>query len=319
MPVFPKPRVRWEYDVATERRRLLAHKAVRGIPDRSPESLMIGTWNIANFGAQARRACDHRLIAEILGWFDVVAVQECRDNVGDLYDVLHYMGNGWQAVMSDASGNNERMVFLYDSTRVTRLDEIGEIGFPPAVVDGIRLHGVRGHFAGFDRSPYLASFQLKWAHLSVQLVNVHLFYGSEARRDIERRALETAAVAKWTDLQHRSRYLGAREVIALGDFNMPKPARDGGNIVYDALTSAGLVTPAHSSEIGSAIATDNHYDQVALFPAAAKSWLVDIGVFDYDTVVFRDLRERKGKAVFEGYLRYYMSDHRPMWVRVRPG
>ena len=190
---------------------------------------------------------------------------------------------------------------------------------PLTVVDGIRLHGVRGHFAGFDRSPYLASFQLKWAHLSVQLVNVHLFYGSEARRDIERRALETAAVAKWTDLQHRSRYLGAREVIALGDFNMPKPARDGGNIVYDALTSAGLVTPAHSSEIGSAIATDNHYDQVALFPAAAKSWLVDIGVFDYDTVVFRDLRERKGKAVFEGYLRYYMSDHRPMWVRVRPG
>ena len=161
MPVFPKPRVRWEYDVATERRRLRAHKAVRGIPGRSPESLLIGTWNIANFGAQARRACDHRLIAEILGWFDVVAVQECRDNVGDLYDVLHYMGNGWQAVMSDASGNNERMVFLYDSTRVIRLDEIGEIGFPPTVVDRIRLRAVSGHFAGFDRSPYLASFQLR--------------------------------------------------------------------------------------------------------------------------------------------------------------
>jgi hypothetical protein len=71
-------------------------------------------------------------------------------------------------------------------------------------VDRIRLHGVRGHFAGFDRSPYLASFQLKGLPLSVQLVNVHLFYGSEARKDIERRALETAAVAKWTDLRHRS-------------------------------------------------------------------------------------------------------------------
>src|ERR1041385_5291422 len=296
MPVFPKPRVRWEYDVATERRRLLAHKAVRGIPDRSPESLLIGTRNIANFGAQARRARAPRLTPEILGWFDVIAVQECRDNVGDLYDVLHYMGSGWQAVMSDASGNNERMVFLYDSTRVIRLDEIGEIGFPPTVVDRIRLHGVRGHFAGFDRSPYLASFQLKGLPLSVQLVNVHLFYGSEARKDIERRALETAAVAKWTDLRHRSRYLGAREVIALGDFNMPKPRRDGGNIVYDALTSAGLVTPPHSSEIGSAIASDNQYDQVALFPAAAKGWLVDVGVFDYDTVVFRELRARRGRA-----------------------
>ena len=49
-------------------------------------------------------------------------------------------------------------------------------------------------------------------------------------------------------------------MIALGDFNMPKPWRDGGNIVYDALTSAGLVTPPHSSEIGSAIASDNQYD-----------------------------------------------------------
>jgi hypothetical protein len=74
MPVFPKPRVAWEYDVATERRRLRAHKAVRGIPDRSPENLLIGTWNIANFGAQARRACDHRLIAEILGW---LAISTC--------------------------------------------------------------------------------------------------------------------------------------------------------------------------------------------------------------------------------------------------
>ena len=78
------------------------------------------------------------------------------------------------------------------------------------MADRIRLHGVRGHFAGFDRSPYLASFQLKGLPLSVQLVNVHLFYGSEARKDIERRALETAAVAKWTDLRHRSRYLGPR-------------------------------------------------------------------------------------------------------------
>jgi len=92
--------------------------------------------------------------------------------------------------MSDASGNDERMVFIYDSARVTRLDEIGEIDFPPTVVDRIKLKGVKAKFAGFDRSPYLASFQLTGLPLSVQLVNVHLFYGSEARKDTERRALE---------------------------------------------------------------------------------------------------------------------------------
>src|ERR1043166_751178 len=43
MPVFPRPTVAYEYDVATERRRLRAHKVVRGIPDREPGTLLVGT------------------------------------------------------------------------------------------------------------------------------------------------------------------------------------------------------------------------------------------------------------------------------------
>jgi endonuclease/exonuclease/phosphatase family metal-dependent hydrolase len=162
----------------------------------------------------------------------------------------------------------------------------------------------------------MASFKAN-ERLSVLLINVHLFYGSSARKDIERRALETAAVARWAAGRRRSRFSFAREVVAVGDFNMPKPARDGGNIVYDALTQEGLVTPPHSSTIGSAIASDNHYDQVALFPGTTKNCLTQVGVFDYDKVVFPELWMGRGKAVFDGYLRYYMSDHRPLWVKMR--
>jgi hypothetical protein len=61
----------------------------------------------------------------------------------------------------------------------------------------------------------------------VQLVNVHLYYGSESPRDVERRTLETVAAARWTALRTKSRYAGARELIALGDFNMPKPGSNG--------------------------------------------------------------------------------------------
>jgi endonuclease/exonuclease/phosphatase family metal-dependent hydrolase len=319
MPVFPKPTVAYTYSVATEVQRLRQHKQVRAIPAKTADTLLIGTWNIANLGAQARRASDHELIAEVLSWFDVIAVQECRDNFGDLYDIQHYMGGAYQIVMSDASGNNERMVFLYDSAKVIRLDEIGEIAYPPAALGKIKLKGSTASFTGFDRTPYLASFQLRGKPLSVQLVNVHLFYGSAADpADIERRALETIAVAKWTLARQKSKYLGAREVIALGDFNMPKPKPDGGNIVYDALTSGGLVLPPHSSGIGSSIASDNHYDQIAVFPPTAQKWLVDLGVFDFDQVVFKQLWQGHGKAVFNGYLRYYLSDHRPMWMRLRP-
>ncbi|MEO5826073.1 MAG: hypothetical protein ABIR59_09310 [Gemmatimonadales bacterium] len=89
--------------------------------------------------------------------------------------------------------------------------------------------------------------------------------------------------------------------------------------VYDALTSRGLVVPEHSTVAGSSIASDNRYDQVALLSATTKKWLVNIGVFDFDAVVFRDLWTRRGQKVFNEYVRYYLSDHRMMWVEVGVG
>lgn len=91
------------------------------------------------------------------------------------------------------------------------------------------------------------------------------------------------------------------------------------NPVYDALTSRGLVVPMHSGLVGSSIASDNFYDQVALFPATSKKWFVQMGVFDFDKVVFPDLWARGNRQAFNAYLRYYLSDHRPMWVEVRVG
>ena len=172
---------------------------------------------------------------------------------------------------------------------------------------------------GFDRTPYLTSFRLD-DKLSILVINVHLYFGDAQKKAVERRALETAAVARWADQRRRSPYSFAREVVAIGDFNMPKPKKDGGSVVYDALTSQGLVVPAHTSEIGSSIATDNHYDQVAYFPSTSKNCVVDWGVFDYDKVAFSGLwhaTDKKKQKTFYAYLRYYMSDHRPMWVRLR--
>lgn len=320
MPVFPKPRVQFSYDVGAEIKALIAHRVVRNVPKKEKDTLLVGSWNVANLGAQLRRGDDLRLIAEILSWFDIAAVQECRDNFGDLEDIMHYLADGYGYVMSDASGNNERMVFLCDRKKLRLLEEIGEISFPPKEAARVAIPGVKAKFAGFDRTPYLASFVLN-DKMSVLLINVHLFYGSEAKPDIQRRALETAAVARWAAVRRKSRYSFAREVVALGDFNMPKPDKHGGNVVYDALTSRGLVTPEHSAEIGSSIASDNHYDQVAIFPETSKNCFVDMGVYDYDTVIFRELWNRGTSAAdrntFMGYLRYYMSDHRPVWFRMR--
>jgi endonuclease/exonuclease/phosphatase family metal-dependent hydrolase len=319
MPPFPKPRTRFAYDLALECRRLRAHRAVRGIPRKAKGTLLIGSWNVANLGLQERRLDDLALIAEILTWFDVIAVQECRDNFADLYQVVHLMGARYQVLMSDAGGNSERLVFIYDHRKLGLLDEIGEVSIAPSRAKSVRLDPEGAPFVGFDRPPYLASFNLTGTPLSVQLVNVHLFFGSPGPADLVRRALEVKAMARWAALRNESPYAGARELIALGDFNMPKPRRDGGNVVYDALTSRGLVTPKHSTVVGSSIASDNQYDQVAMFPKTTKAWLVNIGVFDFDAVVFPELWARGNRQAFNAYLRYYLSDHRPMWVEVRVG
>lgn len=315
MPVFPKPAFPFVYDVQAEIQNLRSHKAVRQIPERGNDALLAATWNIANFGAQQRRDQDRSLIAEIISWFDITAVQECRENFADLDDVLHKLGGSYRYLMSDASGNDERMVFIYDSSKVAPLEEIGEIAFPPSDYASITLPGVTQKFDGFDRTPFLVSFEYRLT--SFLFVNVHLFYGDDKPKSLARRSLETFAVAKWADRRHHSKYAFTRELVVMGDFNMPKS--DPTDPIFKSLTRLGLDVPEHSSQIASNIANDANYDQIAFLPGTTKTWFHGVkGVFDYDQVVFPALWDNgKGKKKFLAYLRYYISDHRPMWVQLR--
>lgn len=320
MPDFPKPKFRFQYSVAAEAQTLRQHKQTRGVPDKTQNTVLVATWNIANLGTQDRRDQDHRLIAEILSWFDVVAIQEVKDDFSHLFDIQHHLGPGFRVLMSDVAGNNERIAFVYDRTKVTLLEKVGEIAFPPGDLSKVKIKGIKKTFEGFDRTPYLAAFQA--GKLSFLLVNVHLYFGkqntkAEKKASLERRALETFAVARWADLRAKSPYAFTRDIIALGDFNMPKAQP--GDPIFNALTSKGLELPPHTSKIGSAIASDNEYDQVAFFPGAtAQDFTGQKGIFDYDKVIFPALWGTGNNVKnFNAYLRYYISDHRPMWVEFR--
>ena len=314
MPVFPKPKFPFDYSVPDEIDNLRRHKQKRGIPERDAEHLTVATWNIANFGVQQRRDKDHALIAEILSWFDIVAIQECRENFGGLFDVHSKLPPSYRVTLSDVAGNNERMTFLYDSQKLALLEEVGEIAFPPSDYKRIKLPGIQEKFVGFDRTPYLASFEA--GETSFTLVNVHLFFGNNKPASLNRRALETFAVAKWCDQRKKSRFSFTRELLTMGDFNMPKSEPD--DPIYKALTSLGLELPEHSTQISSAIASDANYDQIAFLPDTTRDHFTGAkGVFDYDTVIFPELwGTGNNKRNFRTYLRYYISDHRPMWVQL---
>jgi len=119
---------------------------------------------------------------------------------------------------------------------------------------------------GFDRNPYIAAF--KADTFVFVLVNVHRYFGKDDIESIERRSLETYGVSRWADLTRKSKNSYSTDIIALGDFNLPKVEKE--DPIYKALTARGLILPEHSSRISSSIALDKAYDQIAFFPGPTK-------------------------------------------------
>src|SRR3954454_19311657 len=157
MPPFPKPA--WDadfpVDAAREVKALRAHARRRGIPKRAPYRLLVATWNIANLGLQRRTdPVDYTLLAEIVRWFDVIAIQEVNDNLDGLRAIKAQLPAAYRVLFSDPSGNRERGAFAYDSRRVRLLDKTGRLSIPPSDLKHIRLPDSAQPFPGFDRGPY---------------------------------------------------------------------------------------------------------------------------------------------------------------------
>lgn len=54
-----------------------------------------------------------------------------------------------------------------------------------------------------------------------------------------------------------------------------------------------------------------------MFPGPARRLVTGVGVYDFDAVVFRELWKRGSVKQFNEYVRYYLSDHRVMWVQAQ--
>ncbi len=317
MPSFPKPKFPYAYKPQDEIKALRTYRDTepgRAIPSKANKRLLLATWNVANLGEQKRRPRDYRLLAEIISWFDIIAIQEVKDDILGLRVLQRYLPSSYEALFSDIGGNDERMAYLYDAKKISQLEMVGEIAVPVKDHRHIKLPGVTRKFRGFDRNPYVAAFVA--GSLKFVVVNVHLFFGDDNRWDRERRSLEAYATARWADLRHKDKDAYARHIIVLGDFNLPKV--EPGDLIYTALRKRGLRRPKHSTSIGSSISTDSHYDQIMFFPGETKKRFTgNTGIFDFDRSIFRRLWETKTQKQFQAYLRYYISDHRPMWAEFR--
>ncbi|MBU2887895.1 endonuclease/exonuclease/phosphatase family protein [Gilvimarinus agarilyticus] len=308
------------FDVAQEKRRLAYHFNKRGIPNKEKDKLLIATWNLTNFGAQDRMAEHLEIMAYIIGQFDVIAVQEIADDLSQFNELMEFLNKrgNYKASFSDIAGNQERLAFVYNASKVKQVGLVAELAMrgyeQRRITIEVGKEKVEEEFEGFNRNPYMMTFQAN--DFEFTLVNVHLYWS-----DTRVRQLETKALSRWA--KNRSvkgkRFLPSEDIMLLGDFNMP--AIKEGDRFYDEIKDNGLVAPLHDTEyIGSNLAGDKSYDQLFFFPKHTEEDFTHgkIGVYDFDNVVFRDLwksDQSAKKEYFFQYIRYYIADHRPLWAQ----
>ena len=98
----------------------------------------MATWNIREFeskkyGPRQKEALYY--IAEIIDHFDIVAVQEVRDDLSSLEEVMDILGSSWDYLLTDVTAGGqgffERMAFVYDKRKVNFGGLAGEIVVKP--------------------------------------------------------------------------------------------------------------------------------------------------------------------------------------------
>lgn len=254
-------------------------------------------------------------------------MQEVNDDL-DLFNTLkRILGRDWDFIATDTSpgkpGNDERMVFLFDTRKVRfrsiageitlledeliRLNELKaevplggklilpdgtESNIPPGAVlklpDGSKMLSGRQ----FVRTPFLVSFQAGW--FKFNLCTVHMLYG-EGRAGLEQRTKEIAQIARVFQSRaaaerrrnkEKKRDEDANEAyIVLGDFNIEKV----GHATMNALLENGFTMAEELQNAPTNMFQTKHYDQIAVLKGhgVVRQRKGLAGVLDVFQVVFR--------------------------------
>jgi len=342
---FSSPTPKHSYTYSKERDAITKHFTKRNVPKSTPGRLLLASWNVANLGVQGRTLNAKKLIAHTLKRFDLVALQEVKNELGSFHSVMKHMGPAFDYFITDPGGNTERMAFVYRKSRVTPTNLFGEVAlraaeYPRRTVN-VRWKDKKGNdrvdkfeklrFVPFDRNPAIGSF--KCGSFDFVLANCHLYFGSfqnskkkEERARYARRVLEIFALSRWADRRFDSSTAYDKDIIILGDMNVPVMEKN--EATYKALVKFGwlpLQPVQYASKTGgSNLGNDKTYDQMLFAPGGTQHRVKDQGIFDFDKAIFRPLWNKlegqmsKGKAIkkFNAHVKHHISDHRPLWVQL---
>jgi exonuclease III len=288
--------------------RLNRHGTNLGLPAARTDTFVVASWNLRHFGGLAAKKADRardieafRFIASVISRFDLVALQEVKDDLASLRQ-LHKLLPDYELVASDTTGNYERLAFLYRSGKVRHTDLAAEVDLPMDVVqtqmkadwqafrDAFASYGkkieknprFKGRIElpttiGFERAPHCVSFDVGSPDqpLSFLAFNTHIFYGK--KRDD--RTLEFLAFLDWLyDRWSKVGCIFAPNFFVFGDMNAEVASDDAKTSrarILKFIEAADATCRTEARKRAKSAAAKKLVDsQITLFPFAKKTkWI----------------------------------------------
>jgi len=316
-----------------------AHKRLRNglleanFPSRdSSDSFLFATWNLRNISLDSTQRGGKRLeeayifIAEILSYFDIIAIQEVHD-LEAINKVLSYMNENYSSEFSLVApgryGNNERQGFIYDNRKI----KPGSVSTTLVIENELLTKTGSGQPA---RPPFLMEFVIN--NRKIVVVNSHIYFGSTGGIKYDYRQKELEAVSHGI-LKTKKSDFKEIPVIWAGDLNFTQA----NGKEHDIVKLAGFIAPATLVSLDTSVGKlSRPYDQI-LTPLMDSNKLKfgAYGVFDPFEYVFRlqdylhykidlarlyDLNETSDNDLKKSYERlrtYQLSDHKIKWAEFR--
>ncbi len=305
------------------------------IPEKSADkSLLLASWNIKEFGHLNDRIPEsYFYIAEVISMFDLVAIQEVKTRLDDLYKVMKLLGSRWKYIITDITegkdGNRERFAYIYDTRKVQTSGLSGEIVLWDKLTKNSAIKQLK-------RTPAITGFKAGWK--SFAIINVHLHPGDDDD-DVAHRGAEIDLLLKALKEKERKNHLWNENLVILGDMNLYK---DDGPLV-DKFGNDGYIESASLQGLNTNVSNTQVYDRIfykqnSFFELNKDAHGNELAsVLDVFDSVYRDdqwklyksyMKEHKNdpstlrdEADFITYYQRYwkrsqLSDHNPVWMEI---
>lgn len=295
-----------EAQIIAQERQDLMHLMDTGthkIPKRQvDENIVVATWNIAQFSnGKTNRALQY--IADICERFDIVALQEVKSDLRGLARLQSMLPGNYRILVSDPTGNAERMAFLYDKRTVISTGLVCEIGFSGTILAPTAFQ--------FNRMPYCASFRA--GRFDFTIAQVHITEGSgEGEVGLALREREIDELVKF--IKNRSAQdLGKTfdpDFFIMGDFNI----QSAGDRFFKALTRGPepkFRMPSDMDNLGTNFSQTKTYDKIAWLPRPNFKFSGKFDAVPFGKVLYKETGQPADAA------RRAVSDHLPLWAEFR--